>query len=142
LASNAVVIPVVMFPFALLATKWLTGTWFINQASLIEEWLVPAITLSAWVFSIQSFYGGAIQDQSHANYTLISFAILEQTEPMFVKFYVLVSQAYGIKYQPNFTKTNLTLRRWMNIRVHNSDLVSSRIVFIEMILFKLNNIKH
>jgi hypothetical protein len=26
LASNAVVIPVVMFPFALLATKWLTGT--------------------------------------------------------------------------------------------------------------------
>lgn len=35
MASNAVLIPVVMFPFAYLATKWLTGTFFIIQASSI-----------------------------------------------------------------------------------------------------------
>jgi len=35
MASNAVIIPVVMFPIAYLANKWLTGTFFIIQASSI-----------------------------------------------------------------------------------------------------------
>lgn len=38
MSINAVVIPVVMFPFAFYASRWMTGKMYITKVLLIEDW--------------------------------------------------------------------------------------------------------
>lgn len=70
MAVNALAIPLVMFPFAWVANRWMTSMCAFSQVSLTEEWLHQDLTSWAWVSSILSSSTTASQDQCQESYIL------------------------------------------------------------------------
>ena len=70
MAVNALAIPVVMFPFAWVANRWMTSMCGFSQVSLTEEWPLQGLTSWAWVSSILSSSTTVSHGRSRENCTV------------------------------------------------------------------------